>query len=257
MSAVLWRSKRLRGACFSLVALAFGCLGLLGWAGYFQTNPFISVPATRPPAPSRTGLVAIYLSGDVGYKVAMGRVLGSKLAADGIPVLAINSLGFFRNHRSRSDVTRLITQAIGRAVALDHAERVVLIGHSLGADALQAALPGLAPDLRTRIQAVILIVPTDMLYLRISPGEMLGWSKPDGATLPTMQQLDWAPFTCIFGNEETESPCRFLIGRNVERVGLPGGHNLDWDTSAVHAALLQAIDKSRSGSITKSSGDSH
>ena len=133
MSAVLWRSKRLRGACFSLVALAFGCLGLLGWAGYFQTDPFISVPATRPPAPSRTGLVAIYLSGDVGYKVAMGRVLGSKLAADGIPVLAINSLGFFRNHRSRSDVTRLITQAIGRAVALDHAEKVVLIGHSLGA----------------------------------------------------------------------------------------------------------------------------
>ena len=32
MRAVLWRSRWLRGACFSLVALAFGCLGLLGWA---------------------------------------------------------------------------------------------------------------------------------------------------------------------------------------------------------------------------------
>ena len=256
MSAVLWRSKRLRG-CFSLAALAFGCLGLLSWAGYFQTDPFIAVPATQPPAPSRTGLVVIYVSGDVGYKVAMGRVLGTKLAADGIPVLAINSLSFFRNHRSRADVTGLITQAIGRALTLDQTAKIILVGHSLGADVLQAALFQLAPELRWKIQAVILIVPTDTLYLRISPGEMLGWSKPDGATLPTMQQLNWAPFTCIFGNEETESPCRLLIGRNVQRIGLPGGHNLDWDANAVHAAVLQAIDKSRSGSITKSSGDSH
>jgi len=227
-----------------LLALAFGLAGFLVWAGYLDRDVFVPVPAIGTPIPQRARLAAVYVSGDAGYKVAMGSAIGSRLAADGIPVLGINSLGYFRHHRSLAEVTALTTEAIRKALTFGHADKVVLIGHSLGADTLQAGLPGLAPALRAKVQAVILIVPTDALYLRISPGEMLDWSRPDGPTLPTLRQLDWAPLTCIYGADETGSPCPVLQRSNVRSVPLPGGHALDWDMAAIHHAVLAAIDAS-------------
>lgn len=34
----------------------------------------------------------------------MGRMIGTRLAADGIPVLAINSLGYFRQHHTANSI---------------------------------------------------------------------------------------------------------------------------------------------------------
>ncbi len=237
--------RRLRKVVLALsLAPPTALLCFLAWAGYFDDDVFVRVPATAVPGADRSRLVAVYLSGDVGYKAGVGREIGNRLAEDGIPVLAINSLGYFRNHRSLAEVTALTGDAIEKALAFGHADKVVLIGHSLGADALQAGLPGLAPIQRAKLRAVVLIVPTDALYLRISPNEMLGWGTPDGETLPTLRQLDWAPFTCIYGMAEPASPCPLLSGPNVHRVGLAGGHALNWDKDAVHAAVLKAVDAS-------------
>lgn len=233
--------KRLLGA---VLALLLALAGFLIVAGYFDRDVFVPVPPTATAIPQRARLAAVYVSGDVGYRIAMGSAIGSRLSADGIPVLAINSLAYFRHHRSLAEVTALTAEAIRKALVFGHADKVVLIGHSLGADALQAGLPGLAPALRAKVQAVVLIVPTDTLYLQISPGEMLDWGRPDGSTLPTLRQLDWAPLTCIYGADETSSPCPMLQGRNARPVPLPGGHALDWDMAAIHHAVLAAIDAS-------------
>lgn len=228
---------------------------LLVWAGYLTASFFIPVAAIAKPAANRSHLVVVYFSGDVGYKLGVGRMLGDRLANDGIPTLAINSLSYFRARRSLAEVRELTANAITQALAFAHADKVVLVGHSLGADVLQAGLIGLSPSLRAKVQAVALIVPTDMLYLQVSPGEMLGWSEPEGATVPTLRRLDWVPFTCIYGIDETDSPCRLLDGSNFHRVGLPGGHALDWDIDAIHKVLLQAIDATHDSSNKTGLGD--
>lgn len=241
----------------TLGGIVFALLGLLAFAGYFDRDVLVRVPATASPSAAHRHLAAVYVSGDAGYKVAMGRMIGSRLAADGIPVLAINSLGYFRQHRTIAEVSALTAQTIRQALAYGHADQVILIGHSLGADALQAALVKLPKELRAKVRAVVLIVPTDALYLQVSPGEMLGWSKPDGAILPTLRQLTWVPTTCIFGVDETSSPCPHLGMPNVRKVGLPGGHSLDWNITRVHAALIQAIDAAAPDHITKASARDH
>lgn len=228
---------------FMLVAV-IALAGFLTWAGYFDRDVFVPVSASAAPSPQRARLAAVYFSGDAGYKIAMGSAIGSRLAADGIPVLGVNSLGYFRTHRSLPEVTVLTAEAIRKALVFAHADKVMLIGHSLGADVLQAGLPGLSPALRAKVRGVVLIVPTRTLYLQVSPGEMLDWSRPDGPTLPTLRQLDWTPLTCIYGTEEPDSPCPMLGGRNVRKVALPGGHPLHWDMEAVHAAVLAGIDAS-------------
>lgn len=235
----------------ALVIVLFALSGFLVWAGYFDSGMLVREPATAMAAPQRARLAAVYFSGDVGYKVAMGRMIGSRLAADGIPVVAVNSLAYFRSRRTVADVTTLATQAIRQALAFGHADQVVLIGHSLGGDALQASLADLPPDLRAKVRAVILVVPTPSLYLRVSPAEMLDLPPNDGPTLPTLQLLTWTPFTCIYGMQEADSPCPRLTAPNVTQVGLPGGHAMRWDIGAVHAAILAAIDRSAPAKVTK------
>ncbi len=231
--------------------------GFLAFAGYFDRDVLLRVPATARPTLAHSQLAAVYFSGDVGYRVAMGRMIGNRLAADGIPVVAVNSLGYFRPHRSVAEVSALTADAIRQALVFGHADQVVLIGHSLGADALQAALVQLPQELRARVRAIVLIVPTDALHLQVSPGEMLSWSKPDAEVLPTLRQLTWVPTTCIYGIKEAGSPCPQLGAPNVRKVALPGGHALDWNIDGVHTALIGAIDAAASRNITKDSGQDH
>ena len=241
-------------ALFAVSALLFG---FLAFAGYFDRDVLVRIPATARPTPAHDHLAALYFSGDVGYRLAMGRMIGNRLTADGIPVVAVNSLAYFRPHRTVAEVSALTADAIRQALAFGNADQVILIGHSLGADALQAGLAQLPQELRGRVRAVVLIVPTDQLYLQISPGEMLSWSKPDAEVLPTLQQMTWVPVTCIYGIKEPDSPCPQLGAPNVRKVSLPGGHALDWNIGAVHAALLGAIDATNLPKITKVSESDH
>lgn len=236
-----------------------GCLlaglgGFLTYAGYFDREVLQFVPGRVAHPASRPRLAAVYFSGDVGYRVAMGQAIGDRLADDGIPLVAINSLGFFRQHRTLPEVTALIGQAIRQALAQGQADQVVLIGHSLGADALQAGLSGLPADLRAKVRLVVLIVPTRQIYLRISPAEMLDLGEPDAGALPSLFDLTWAPLECIYGEDEADSPCPLLSAPNVSAVALPGGHALHWDSARIYAAIRKAIDASVSAKVTKGSG---
>lgn len=238
----------------TIVALCTaGFAGILSWAGYFSSSPFTLVIPTKQNASGGTHIAAIYISGDVGYKIATGKQIGDRLSNDGIPVLAVNSLSFFRAKRTIPEVTALIEQAIAMALHEGHSQKVVLIGHSLGADALQAGLAALPANFRAKIEVIVLIAPTSTLYLQISPFEMLEWSEPDAATMPTLKQIDWVSLTCISGTEEDASPCPRLFGTNIKRVVLPGGHNLNWDSDAVHRVILGAMVAAMNANVTKSS----
>jgi len=225
-------------------ALVLGILlGLLGYAGYFDRSYLVEVPATAQPIASRRQLAVVYFSGDVGYKAGMGGMIGSRLVADGIPVIAVDSLAFFRTHKTVLQVTALTAEAMRQALAFGHASQVILIGHSLGGDAMQAGLKDLPQDLRRKLRAVILIVPTKDLFLHISPAEMLDLGTPDSPVLPSLKRIDWVPLTCIHGAEEADSPCAQLSLPNARNVRLPGGHALHWDIDRVHREVLRAIDQ--------------
>ncbi|MGV3482568.1 MAG: AcvB/VirJ family lysyl-phosphatidylglycerol hydrolase [Sphingobium sp.] len=247
--------------------LALGLLGLLvaalfGFAvhiGYFGGPVFTDVPATASAVPGRGGVAAVILSGDMGFKVGMGPRIARRLAADGIPVVGVNSLTYFRRERTPDEVSALVASAARRALAFGHARRLVMIGQSFGADMLHVGLTRLPPDLRARVRLVALVVPTDTLIFRASPSELFNWAKPDALALPTAQALTWVPVVCIHGEEETESLCPLLGQANVRSVALPGGHPLDGDVDAVHRVLTAMIDRTfrRNPNITKISEIPH
>lgn len=223
-----------------------GVAGYWTYLGYFSTDPFVSVPATRKPGPSRKGVVAVILSGDMGFKIGMGPKVAARLAQDGIPVVGVNSLTYFRHKRTPDEAAALIEDAMARALAMEPdgaVRRVVVIGQSFGADMVNVGSPALTPEWRARVLTTELVVPTDTINFRASPAELLHWDAPDASAIPTGRALGWVPTVCIYGREETESLCPHLHQRDVTVVRLPGDHFLNKDVDAVHAALLAGIDR--------------
>ncbi|AHE53137.1 AcvB/VirJ family lysyl-phosphatidylglycerol hydrolase [Sphingomonas sanxanigenens] len=233
------RLRRLMVVLALLVAAAGGFAGWLAHIGYFGGPVFFEIPAK--PGTSAQGAVAVLLSGDLGFRIGMGPRIADRLAADGIPVIGVSSLAYFRTQRTPADAQALLAKAARRALAFGHGDRLILIGQSFGADMLHVGLTRLPADLRGKVQMVALVVPTDTVFFRASPGELFNWARPDAAALPTARALTWVPTVCIRGVDEADSLCPALTQPNVRGVALPGGHALHHDIDALYAALRREI----------------
>jgi type IV secretory pathway VirJ component len=236
--------KYLFGAALALIASG---LVYLSYLGYFGGALFVPIAAEGQPTAPHRNLAAVILSGDMGFNAGMAPRIASRLANDGIPVIGVNSLVYFRQQRGPQEVTKLVEGAIRKALDFGHAEQVVLIGQSFGADMIPVALAHLPPALREKVRMTGLVVPTDTLFFRASPSELFNWSSPDADALSTARRLNWLPVICISGSEETTSLCPHMTTANVDHVTLPGGHYLGFDADAVHHALVAAINRSSEG----------
>lgn len=224
-----------------LPMVALGLLVWLTWLGTFSPDPFTNVMPVAG-APHRD-VAAVVLSGDMGFRVGMSRQVASRLAAEGIAVVGVNSLSFFHTTRTPAEATGLIEAAMQRAQALGHVRRVVLIGQSFGADMLHVGLAGLPVMLRPQVAMVALVVPGATVAYRASPGEIFTFLLPEADARPTARRLGWAPLLCIHGMEEAASLCPLLRRPNLAVIALPGGHPLHHDVDAlyrsIHAAMIR------------------
>lgn len=218
----------------AMVAVALGWLGYLG-------GPY----ATRVPGAAADGgrpeTVAVLLSGDMGVRVGMAPAITRRLAADGIPVLEVNSLNLFRRQRSPAQIQAIIADLSREALDFSGAKRLILIGQSFGADMLQVGATGLPAPLRARVGLIALVVPGATVQLRASPSEIFTFAASSYPAAPTARQLIWVPVVCIHGAREKGSLCPHLTMPNVRRVALPGGHLLNRDADRLYATLAAAM----------------
>lgn len=214
------------------------------WLGYFGGDPFTDV---MPRAAPRRDVAAVVMSGDMGFKVGMGRKIAARLADEGIAVVGVNSLTAFNTRKTPQEATALVEQAMQRAEAIGHAHRVILIGQSYGADMLHVGLAGLPRSLRGQVAMTALVVPGATVEFRASPGETLTFAMAEDDAMPTARTLDWTPLLCVFGEEEEGSLCPLLWGKNVHAVSLPGGHPLHYDADAVFRELRGEMERAGIG----------
>ncbi|MBI1181549.1 MAG: type IV secretion system protein VirJ [Alphaproteobacteria bacterium] len=225
----------------ALLVLVASIAAFLGFVGYFGGPVYTAFsPRTRPPATMR-GVGAVLFSGDLGLRVGMGRDVGKQLVRNGVPLLTVNSLTFFRRRRSPDENRALIRASVQRALAMPGVERVALIGQSFGADVLQAGLAALPAALRSRVMFVALIVPGDTFQYRASPSALFNGGEPSVPAMPTARELDWVPVLCVHGREERNSLCPLLPQANVRRVAVPGGHPMRRDSRLVFSILWKSL----------------
>lgn len=234
--------RRLAGIVLALALIGAGLTAWWGWLGYFGSDLYVPVKARRAASPAHAGLAAVILSGDMGFKIGMGRAVADRLAADGIPVLGVNSLVYFRERRSPAEARALVEDAVRRGLAFGHARRLLLIGQSYGADMVHVGLTGLPPALRAKLALVALVVPTDTVIYRASPAEMLDLVPADAAAIDTGRRLDWVPLLCVQGRDEPDSFCPLLDQPNMRRIVMPGGHPLRRDADGLYRHLIASVD---------------
>lgn len=227
----------------AVLALAASCVGYVAYLGYFGGAIFSEIQAEKRPDGRAMKVAAVILSGDMGVHAGMGPKIAERLSADGISVIGVNSLTFFRTRRTPQQAAALIAQATARAMALGHVDHVILIGQSFGADMLQAGLAVAPSEVRRHVAMVALVVPGETLSFRASPSNLLSLGEGEEDAIPSARRLGWARTVCIFGREETNSLCPHLSPSVVTRIGLPGGHPLHRDVAALYAVLRSQIDK--------------
>ncbi len=231
-SLLRWRSLSI---CFFLAILAAA-----GFYGRHLGYPWGPIYKLVPPPvgkPRITGTVAVFFSGDMGFNTGMGPKIAAHIAAQGIPVLGVNSLTAFSSKLSPAQTDKLVRQTIDRALAMPGTQRLLVIGQSFGADALVAGLLSLPQEDRARIALVALVVPADTLSYRATPGGTFNWGN-DGPSLHRARRLYWAPTLCVHGKTEPHSLCPIWEQPNVTRVTLPGDHFLNSDSGLVAATIM-------------------
>ncbi|WEK43693.1 MAG: hypothetical protein P0Y64_02360 [Candidatus Sphingomonas colombiensis] len=230
--------RGVRRLVIGVAVLALILIGALWRGSYFDRDPYESMAATGS---ARGGVAALYLSGDMGLRFGPGQTMADLLAARGIPVIGFNTPVAFRTRRTATETEAIIADAVRTALTASHAERLVLIGRSFGADVLAAGLPALPADLRRHVAAVVLVVPGRQVFFRSDPSNITYLGTPDSDARRGISAITWAPLTCIHGVEENDSACAGTGQPNVTNIAMPGGHFLDFDTDAIAHNVMGAI----------------
>ena len=211
-------------------------------AGYFDRDPVHVYPAIGVQASGPPPIVVVNFSGDMGLRFLLGASTSRGLTEHGIPVVGITTPALFAQHRTRLELDTIVADGVRTALARTGAKRIVVMGQSYGADIVQTGLVNLPKDMRARVAAIVLILPGDTVFYRADPSGLLyDHGTPDSMGATTGNRLTWAPVTCIYGLEETDSLCPLLTTANARKVGMPGGHNIHHDADGLLAHVLAAI----------------
>jgi len=200
--------------------------------------PLIEVPATGP----QTDSLAVFITGDGGW-AGIDKDIAGILAKNGIGVVGLDSLRYFWTRRTPegggADLARIMRYYLE---AWDK-KRVILIGFSLGADALPPMAANLPPELRQAVRQVTLLAPSRYVELEFHVSDWLHDDEAgqDIALLPEVRKLEPVPMLCVYGQDEEQSLCMDLRADEATIKSLPGSHHFNGEYSKVAALILEHL----------------
>ena len=179
---------------------------------------------------------ALLLTGDGGW-AGLDQELAARLAAKGVPTVALNSLKYFWTGRTPEQTAGDVTRVLRHYLASWHAQRVLLIGYSFGADVLPFVVNRLPPDVRAQVASLSLLGLDAHASFEIHLAEWVSDTDAGPATRPELEALKELPILCIYGEDEADSICPQLTGGRITREQVGKGHHF----SGEYALLADRI----------------
>jgi type IV secretory pathway VirJ component len=199
--------------------------------------PIIEVPAAAQGPPSDS--VAIMLSGDGGW-AGLDEGVAAEITARGIPVVGLDSLRYFWTARTPAGIGADLDRLIRHYLPFYARHRAILIGYSQGADVLPFAVNRLPPATRADVALVAVLGISPLALFEFHLSSWIADSDTGPATLPELRQLKGTPLLCVYGADETDSPCTQLDPATAQTSKLPGGHHFDGNYAALADTVLAA-----------------
>jgi type IV secretory pathway VirJ component len=210
--------------------------------GAAENGP-MHLPVVELPAKGQAkDLLAVILSGDGGW-AGIDREIGEDLSKRGIGVAGLNSLRYFWKARTPDSTATDVSDMLRHYLRAWNKSRVVLIGYSFGADVLPFVVNRLPGDLREAVQLVVLIGPDKDADFEFHLTDWLGGGpgRTSLPILPEVKKVRGMKMLCMYGSEETRSPCRDMDRNVAETIELKGGHHFGGHYSTIVDRILQYV----------------
>ena len=198
--------------------------------------PLELLPVTTP-----SSVMAIIYSGDGGWR-DLDKEIGENLQAFGMPVVGLDTLQYFWNHKSPEEAAASLAAVIDHFTSAWSTPNVLLIGYSFGADVLPFAVNRLPDAERRRIRQITLLALGIKADFEIHVSAWVGGPPHADAQpiAPELQRLDPSLLQCVYGAEEkAETACALLAGSEV--IETPGGHHFDGDYGAITRRIVDGL----------------
>jgi type IV secretory pathway VirJ component len=99
----------------------------------------------------------------------------------------------------------------------------------------------LPEESRRMVRATALIALSNEAFFEFHVSHWLGTPAGGLPTAPEVTSGRIGPVACVYGKDETDSPCRKLHGPDLRSIALPGGHHFDGNYAGVAQAILAAV----------------
>jgi type IV secretory pathway VirJ component len=204
--------------------------------------PVADLPLTVvPAAPGNSSpWFGIFLSGDGGW-VGLDRGVSAELAKHSIPIVGWDSLKYFWSPRTpqgaAQDLDRVMrhySQAWGKS-------HVLLIGYSQGADTMPFMVNRLPAQTHDMVGLTTLLGISDNALFEFHAANWLGNSSGGMATAPELRRWSGAPYLCLYGEDDGDSACAALTGKEGVAVKMPGGHHFGGGYADIAAEILSRL----------------
>ena len=204
--------------------------------------PLIELPAAHP-----SGLMAIVISGDGGWR-DLDKTIALALQKDGVSVVGLDSLRYFWSEKPPAQTSRDLARVMQIYGARWHAQHIALVGYSFGADVMPFAYNRLPDALKAKVSLIALLGFAPDADFQIRVGGWLGMPASDQAlkVQPELTRVPPAIIQCFYGENEKDTLCPALGKTGVEVIRTSGDHHFGRDYNALEQRIFNAFNK-RSG----------
>jgi type IV secretory pathway VirJ component len=215
-----------------------------------QTNPaqpaadsVSDLPLSVVPAPEGP-LLAVLLTGDGGWAPG-DRSLAQAFAASNVAVVGLSSPRYLSQRRTPDEAAAALARIMRHFLRMWNRERVIVVGYSRGADIGPFMVSRLPPDLRRRVDLLVLLGPEEQVSFKFGLLDLI--RTPHGASelpvAPEAARLHGLPVLCIYGRTDGNAICPALEQAGLARVRVRnGGHVVHGDEGpTLVRAILAAL----------------
>ena len=185
--------------------------------------PLIELPASKP-----SGLMAVFLSGDGGWR-DIDKTIAENLQSLGVSVVGWDSVRYFWQSKTPQQTAADLSAVILDYSAKWHADKVALIGFSFGADTLPFAYDRLRPSLKQHVAMISLLSLGRAADWEIRVVGWLGAGPSAQATPlgPAIKDIPGKMIQCFYGDQDSGSYCPDLVKQGAEVIEKKGIHHFD------------------------------
>jgi type IV secretory pathway VirJ component len=216
-------------------------------APHLTADDFASVaglPLVELPAKPRSRLMAVFFSGDGGWR-DIDRTIAENLQTMGVSVVGWDSLRYFWSRKTPEQTAADLSAVITAYSAKWSADKVALIGFSFGADVLPFLYNQLSPEKRDQVALITLLSASRAADWEIRVAGWLGAGPSTDATPlpPAITRISGKKIQCFYGDQDKNAYCADLGKSGAEVIEKRGLHHFDGDNILIAHQILEAFDR--------------